>query len=68
MAIKMVDKYVISKSKKGDKDIFRTYVVNGYVPIPTIKGIAEDVYGCSKYDSEKINQKSRFKSYKTYCE
>lgn len=54
MAIKMVDKYVISKSKKGDKDIFRTYVVNGYVPIPTIKGIAEDVYGCSKYDSEKL--------------
>ena len=54
MAIKMVDKYVISKAKKGDKDIFRTYVVNGYVPIPTIKGIAEDVYGCSKYDSEKL--------------
>ena len=54
MAIKMVDKYVISKSKKGDKDIFRTYVVNGYVPIPTIKGIAEDVYSCSKYDSEKL--------------
>ena len=54
MAIKMVDKYVISKSKKGDKDIFRTYVVNGYVPIPTIKGIAEDVYGCRKYDSEKL--------------
>lgn len=54
MAIKMVDKYVISKAKKGDKDIFRTYVVNGFVPIPTIKGIAEDVYGCSKYDSEKL--------------
>mgnify|MGYP000886804706 CR=1 FL=1 len=54
MAIKMVDKYVISKSKKGDKDIFRTYVVNGFVPIPTIKGIAEDVYGCNKYDSEKL--------------
>ena len=54
MAIKMVDKYVVSKAKKGDKDIFRTYVVNGFVPIPTIKGIAEDVYGCSKYDSEKL--------------
>lgn len=54
MAIKMVDKYVVSKAKKGDKDIFRTYVVNGFVPIPTIKGIAEDVYGCNKYDSEKL--------------
>lgn len=54
MAIKMVDKYVISKAKKGDKDIFRTYVVDGFVPIPTIKGIAEDVYGCNKYDSEKL--------------
>ena len=54
MAIKMVDKYVISKAKKGDKDIFRTYVVDGFIPIPTIKGIAEDVYGCNKYDSEKL--------------
>ena len=54
MAIKMVDKYVVSKAKKGDKDIFRTYVVDGFVPIPTIKGIAEDVYGCNKYDSEKL--------------